>query len=52
MNIAINTIKVSKGNVQSFNIYLVHGTDTKTESATTNAHVHYVVALSVLVSVP
>ncbi|MDT9605101.1 mucin-binding protein [Lactobacillus johnsonii] len=32
------------GNVQSFNIYLVHGTDTKTETATTNAHVHYVVA--------
>ena len=32
------------GNVQNFNIYLVHGTDTKTENATTNAHVHYVVA--------
>ncbi|WP_289762627.1 mucin-binding protein, partial [Lactobacillus intestinalis] len=32
------------GNVQSFNIYLVHGTDTKTEKATTNAQVHYVVA--------
>ena len=31
-------------NVQSFNIYLVHGTDTKTEKATTNAHVHYIVA--------
>ncbi|WP_267866615.1 mucin-binding protein [Limosilactobacillus reuteri] len=43
-NIAFGNFDSVDGNVQSFNIYLVHGTDTKTESATTNAHVHYVVA--------
>ena len=31
-------------NVQSFKIYLVHSTKTTTEKATTNAHVHYVIA--------
>lgn len=31
-------------NVQSFKIYLIHGTKTTTENATTNAHVHYVIA--------
>ncbi|MDK8117022.1 YSIRK-type signal peptide-containing protein [Limosilactobacillus reuteri] len=43
-NITFGNFDSVDGNVQSFNIYLVHGTDTKTESATTNAHVHYVVA--------
>ncbi|MBB1079594.1 YSIRK-type signal peptide-containing protein [Limosilactobacillus sp. STM2_1] len=32
------------GNVQGFKIYLVHGTKDTTEKATTNAHVHYVIA--------
>ena len=43
-NINFGNFDSIDGNVQSFNIYLVHGTDTKTENATTNAHVHYVVA--------
>ena len=43
-NINFGNFDSIDGNVQSFNIYLVHGTDTKTETATTNAHVHYVVA--------
>ena len=43
-NINFGNFDSIDGNVQSFNIYLVHGTDTKTEKATTNAHVHYVVA--------
>ncbi|MCT3601397.1 YSIRK-type signal peptide-containing protein [Lactobacillus acidophilus] len=43
-NITFGNFDSVDGNVQSFNIYLVHGTDTKTEKATTNAHVHYVVA--------
>ena len=43
-NIAFGNFDDVDGNVQNFNIYLVHGTDTKTEKATTNAHVHYVVA--------
>ncbi|KRM32971.1 LPXTG-motif cell wall anchor domain protein [Lactobacillus intestinalis DSM 6629] len=43
-NINFGNFDSINGNVQSFNIYLVHGTDTKTEKATTNAHVHYVVA--------
>ncbi len=43
-NINFGNFDSIDGNVQSFNIYLVHGTDTKTEKAKTNAHVHYVVA--------
>ncbi|WP_255200635.1 mucin-binding protein [Lactobacillus johnsonii] len=43
-NINFGNFDSIDGNVQSFNIYLAHGTDTKTENATTNAHVHYVVA--------
>ena len=43
-NIVFGNFDSVDGNVQSFNIYLVHGTDTTTEKATTNAHVHYVVA--------
>ncbi len=43
-NINFGNFDSIDGNVQSFNIYLVHGTDTKTEKATTNAYVHYVVA--------
>ncbi|WP_267493661.1 mucin-binding protein [Limosilactobacillus reuteri] len=43
-NITFGNFDSIDDNVQSFNIYLVHGTDTKTEKATTNAHVHYVVA--------
>ena len=43
-NINFGNFDSIDGNLQSFNIYLVHGTDTKTETAATNAHVNYVVA--------
>ena len=43
-NINFGTFDNIEGNVQDFTIYLIHGTDTKTETDTTTSTVHYVVS--------